>query len=260
MSLVRLPLPGLEFSRGLRGRRTMLEAFGRRLADKRRSSAPDLFSQLCRAESETGERFSDEEILDHLVFLMMAAHDTTTSTLTSMAYELARHPEWQERVREECFAVGEAPDFEALARLPAIDLVTNEILRRYPPLSTIPRVAVRDCEFEGYPIPEGAMVTVFPIHTHHMAEWWTAPFRFDPERFSEARAEHRRHTHVFTPFGGGAHVCLGMRFAELQIKAVLHALVRRFRWTVPQGYRMPVQQAPISKPLDGLPIFLDRLG
>jgi len=83
--------------------------------------------------------------------------------------------------------------------------------------------------------------------------------RFDPERFSPARAEDERHTHSWVPFGGGPHLCLGMRFAEVQIKAVMHHLVQRYRWRIPEGYVMPVQQAPISKPRDGLPIQLTPL-
>jgi cytochrome P450 len=260
MSIVRLRIPGLEFGRGLAGRELMMDFFGSMISAKRTGADPDLFSRLCRAESEEGDRYSDAEIVDHLIFLMMAAHDTTTSTLTSIAYELARRPEWQERARAEC-ARFSAPtlSYDQLGELPTLDMVMYETLRRYPPLSTIPRMSERAFEFGGYEIPAGVMVVIYPIHTHHMGDWWTAPYRFDPERFSEARGEQKRHSHSFVPFGGGAHMCLGYRFAELQIKAVLYQLLRRYRWSVPAGYEMPVQQAPISKPRDGLPVTLERL-
>ena len=104
------------------------------------------------------------------------------------------------------------------------------------------------------------MVCALPLHTHYMKEWWSEPERFDPERFAPGREEHKRHTHQWVPFSGGAHMCLGVRFAEMQIRLVLHQLVRRFRWSVPAGYTMPVQQAPISKPLDGLPLRLEAIG
>jgi cytochrome P450 len=103
------------------------------------------------------------------------------------------------------------------------------------------------------------MVVIAPIHTHHMEEWWDDPFRFDPERFAGERAELDRHTHAWIPFGGGPHHCLGFRFAETQVKLVMHQLLLRYRWSVPADYRMPVQQAPISKPRDGLPIQLESL-
>jgi cytochrome P450 len=260
MSIVRLRIPGLEFDRGLRGREFMIDFFGAMIAGKRAGQGPDLFSRLCRAESEDGERFDDAQIVDHLVFLMMAAHDTTTSTLTSMLYELGRHPRWQERVREECRAFTEdALSLDQLGRLDTVDLVMKETLRRYPPLSTIPRLSERPFDFGGYRIPAGVMVVTYPIHSHHMPEYWTEPLRFDPERFAPGRAEHERHPYLFIPFGGGAHLCIGYRFAQLQIKAVLYQLVRRYRWTLPAGYQMPLQQAPISKPRDGLPVQLEPI-
>jgi cytochrome P450 len=265
-AMVAAAMPGPRFPffgrhhRGVVGRRFMLELLGGMLEKKRGDAGGDLFSRLCRARSETGEFFSDADVLDHMVFLMMAAHDTTTSTLTSLTWELAKHPEWQERIREESFALGEPfPDFDALDRLDSLTFAMQETLRRYPPLPVIPRTTLRDFEWEGYRIPAGTMVVVSPIHTHYMPEWWDAPERFDPERFGPARAEHERHTHSWIPFGGGTHMCIGRRFAEAQVRLVAHQLVRRYRWSVPAGYQMPVQQAPISKPVDGLPIDLEAL-
>jgi cytochrome P450 len=260
MSLVRLRIPGLEFDRGLRGREFMIDFFGAMMPDKRSGDGADMFSRLCRAESEEGEHYSDQEIVDHLIFLMMAAHDTTTSTLTSMTYELARHPEWQERVRAECRSYDAGTlGFEELGKLESLGLVLNETLRRHPPLSTIPRIAQRAFAFGGFEIPADTMVAIYPLHTHHMEEYWTRPFEFEPERFAPGRAEHDQHPYLFIPFGGGAHMCIGYRFAEAQIKAVMYQLVRRYRWSVPAGYVMPEQQAPIAKPRDGLPVSFERV-
>jgi cytochrome P450 len=257
MSRLRLPIPGLEFYRGLKGREFMVDYFSRCIPERRAGAGADMFSRLCRAVSDDGARFSDADVVDHMVFLMMAAHDTTTSTLTSMTFELARHPEWQERLRAECVALGkEYIEFDDLEKLEGLTWVMKETIRRYPPLPVIPRVATESFEWGGYRIPEGAMVIVSPIHTHHMDEWWPDPFRWDPERFKPERAEDERHSHCWIPFGGGPHLCIGMRFAELQVKAIMHQMLRRYRWSVPADYRMPVQQAPISKPLDGLPIEL----
>jgi cytochrome P450 len=255
MSRVRLPWIGREFQRGLRGRRFMLDLLGGMLEKKHSDAGADMFSRLCRARTAEGESLRDADVLDHMIFLMMAAHDTTTSTLSSLTYELAKHPDWQERVREESRALGSGePGFDELASLESLGMAMHETLRRYPPLPVIPRVNTMDFEFGGYEIPAGCMVVVSPIHTHHMSEWWSDPFRWDPDRFSPARAEHERHSHSFVPFGGGPHMCLGLRFAEAQVKLVMHHLVLRYRFRVPDGYTMPVQQAPISKPRDGLPV------
>jgi len=260
MSIVRLPIQGLEFKRGLDGRSFLARYFRELLPKKRADAGADMLSRLARAQNESGDRLADQDVIDHMIFLMMAAHDTTTSSLTSMTYELARHPEWQERVRDEAFALDKPwLDFEDVERQTTLTLVMKETLRRYPPLPVIPRIAERDFEFEGRRVPAGAMVVVAPIHTHHMPEWFPAPDVFDPERFAPERAEHERHTHAWIPFGGGPHHCLGLRFAETQIKSVMHQLVRRYRFRVEPGYRMPVQQAPISKPRDGLPVTFERL-
>jgi cytochrome P450 len=260
MSRIRLRIPGLEFYRGLKGREYMQEFLRGMLEKKHADQGPDMFSRLCRARTEEGDVFRDEDVLDHMIFLMMAAHDTTTSTLTSLTYELACHPDWQERVREESRAQGDARiGFDEADRLESLTLAMQETLRRYPPLPVIPRIATQPFEFGGYEIPAPSMVVVSPIHSHHMSEWWTDPFRWDPLRFAPGRAEHERHTHQWIPFGGGPHMCIGRRFAETQVRMVMHQLLLRYRWSVPDGYRMPVQQAPISKPLDGLPVTFTPL-
>lgn len=260
LALVRRPLPPLSMWRGVRARRFLVRLMQAKLADKRASIGPDLFSQMCHARGEDGERFSDDEVVNHMIFLMMAAHDTTTSALTTMLYCLARHPQWQERLRDEAHALAK-PQLKLadLADLARTEWVMKEALRMYPPLTSIPRKAARDCEFGGYQIPKGTPVGISPIHTHHLPSLWTDPHAFDPERFSPARAEHRRHAFAYLPFGGGAHLCIGQHFADMEVKSVMHQLLRRFRFSVPAGYRMPYQLVPIAKPRDGLPILLQAL-
>lgn len=259
LALVRRSLPPLAMWRGVRARRYLVGLMASRLAEKRASEGPDLFSQLCHARGEDGEAFSDDEVIDHMIFLMMAAHDTTTSALTTMFYCLARHPEWQERLRADALALDrEHLAFDDLPGRECTEWVMKEALRLYPPLTSIPRKAARDCEFGGYRIPRGTPVGVSPIHTHHLASIWTEPDRFDPERFSPARAEHKRHPYAYVPFGGGAHLCIGQHFADMEVKAVMHQVLRHWRWTVPAGYRMPYQLVPIARPRDGLPIMLER--
>ena len=260
LALIRRPLPPWAMWRGVRARRWLVQLMLSKLADKRAAEGPDLFSQLCHARSEDGERFSDDEVVNHMIFLMMAAHDTTTSALTTMIYCLARQPEWQVRLREDALALADGTlRYADLAGCERTEWVMKESLRLYPPLTTIPRKAVRDCEFGGFQIPKGTPVGISPIHTHHMPSLWTRPTEFDPERFSPERAEHRRHAYGYLPFGGGAHLCIGQHFADMEVKSVMHQLLRRFRFQVPPGYRMPYQLVPIAKPRDGLPITLQRL-
>ncbi|MFZ5722489.1 MAG: cytochrome P450 [Pseudomonadota bacterium] len=257
---VRFDLPGTSYRRGLRGRAHLVQEFRTLLPRKRQSDTPDFFSAFCRAESESGDRYTDDEIVDHMAFLMMAAHDTTTSTLTTMFYALGREPAWQERLREESRALQRSGlEFDDLERLEGIGWTMKEALRRYPPLPAMPRYATKSFEFMGYRIPAGTHVGIAPIHTHHMEELWSQPYRFDPLRFAPGREEHKRHPYAWIPFGGGAHMCIGQHFADLQVKAVMHQVLLRFRWSVPRHYRMPYQLVPIAKPRDGLPVTLTRL-
>jgi cytochrome P450 len=234
-----------------------------RIPQRRSGQGSDLFTQLCHARDEEDRQYSDEEIVDHLIFLMMAAHDTTTSAITTMVYALARHPDWQQRLRQEAQKAKEnmrqsgrtAPSLD-LAALTDIELVFKESLRLYQPLPTIARRAMVDVEIHGKLVPAGTPVAVFPIQVHRSAEWWSKPEEFDPERFSAERAEHRRHGYAWAPFGGGAHMCLGLHFAEMQVKAVLMPLLCNASWQVPQAYAPSYAFAPIAKPRDGLPIRL----
>lgn len=265
IAMLRVDVWPTDFYKGRRGRQFLVERFRTLLADKKRQRLPDLFSQMCHAESEDGERFSDDEVIDHMIFVMMAAHDTSASTLTTLCYLLAKHPEWQERLRAQSLTLDEDfLDYDTLADtsgpLAEMDQAMCEALRLYPPLPSMPRWTLEPVEYEGYTIPKGVLVSLNPIVTHHMPELWTDPDRFDPERFSPERAEHTRHRYAWTPFGGGAHLCIGKRFAALEIKSTLHQMLRRYRWSlVHPGYVMPYAAMPISKPRDDLPIRLERL-
>ena len=257
MVLIRKPMFGNKYQKGLEGRAYLQHYFGSRVAGKQASGATDMFAEISRAQGDEGEGFSHQDIIDHIIFLMMAAHDTTTSSLSSVCFALAKNPEWQDRIREDINAHGQ----ESLlyADMPSFDtagLVLKEALRLYPPLPIIPREALNDCDFNGYKINKGEQVIVSPSFTHKVPEIWSQPDLFDPSRFSKERAEDRIHKHAWIPFGGGAHKCLGIRFAELQVKLVLFHILKEYRIDVAPDYEMPYAPAPIGKPLDLLPLTL----
>lgn len=259
-ALVRFPVPGGRWKKGLDGRRVLEKFFRSRIAQKRAHPGEDLFSRLCQAEDELGRKFSDDDVVNHMIFLMMAAHDTTTITLCSMFYQLAKHPEWQDRLRTESLRLGKRDlAHEDLEQLPDAGLVMKEAMRLIAPVHGIPRKTVKDVEFMGHQIPAGTMISISTLSTHHMAEWWPAPEKFDPERFTEARNEHKRHPYQYIPFGGGAHMCIGLHFAEMQVKAVLHHVLLRYRWSVADDYEMPVDFTSLPVPADKLPVTLERL-
>ncbi|MUL45402.1 cytochrome P450 [Mycobacterium sp. CBMA293] len=257
-AIVRKPVRPLTWWRGIQARKTLEDYFSSSITEKRRSEGTDMFSVLCHAQDEDGQTFTDDQIVAHMIFLMMAAHDTTTSTLTTMAYHLAANPQWQDKLRDESARIGDAPlDIDALEKLETYDLVINEALRLQTPLGFNFRRAVRDTELMGYYIPAGTDVVTWPGMNHRLSELWTDPERFDPARFAEPRSEHKSHRYAFAPFGGGAHKCIGMVFGQLEIKTVMHRLLRRYRLELPNpGYTPWYDFGGMAVPVDGMPITL----
>ena len=259
-SFVRFPIPGSRWSAGLQGRRVLEDFFREQLPAKRRGDGDDLFSALCHAETDDGERFTDDDIVNHMIFLMMAAHDTTTITTSIVAYHLAKYPEWQERARSESLALGDAPlSIDDLGRLPTLDLVIKESLRLVPPVPGLARETARDTDVLGHFVPAGTMVVVSPWFNHFHTGYWSEPGRFDPERFSEARQEDKAHKYAWMPFGGGMHKCIGQHFGLLEVKDLLHELLRTRRWSVASDYELALDTIGLPVPADGLPVRMERL-
>jgi cytochrome P450 len=259
-ALIRADVPGGTWHRGLAGRRLLAAYFREQLPAKRAGDGRDLFSVLCRAESDDGARFSDEEIVAHMIFVLMAAHDTSTATLSMMAYLLAKHPGWQARLREESRALGTpSPSYDDLERLASMDLVMKETLRMYAPVGMLFRKTLKDASIQGHYVPSGTQVALGLYPSMRMTPWWSDPDRFDPERFAEGRREDLSHKFAWVPFGGHAHKCIGLHFGGMEIKAILHQLLLRFAWTLPPGYEVPIGFGTGPNPADGLPISLRAL-
>ncbi len=261
VAIVRRPLPFTQMRRGVKGREYLSRYFAAEIPNRRGRDGDDFFTQFCNAADEDGRLLTDQEIIDHMNFLMMAAHDTLTSSITSLVYFLGRHPEWLEQLTGEVDGVrarhGDSLPFEALAELELVEMAFKEALRLVPPVPMIPRRAVRDFEFGGYRIPAGAGVGVNPLYTHHMPQHWPDPERFDPMRFTTQMSANR-HKYAWVPFGGGAHMCLGLHFAYMQAKAFFFRLLAERRIVVEPGYRCEFRMVPIPRPKDGLPVTLAR--
>lgn len=262
VAVVRSPLPGTQMYRGVKGRQFMIDFFGRQIAARRSGDGEDIFTQLCKTTTDDGALLSPQEIIDHMSFLMMAAHDTLTSSLTSFVYFLTINPDWQQRLREEALglglAKGEPLPYERLEDMPLTEMAFKEALRLIPPVPSIPRCAMRDTEFAGFHIPAGARVAINTLFTHHMPDVWPQPEKFDPLRFTE-QASRDRHKYAFVPYGGGAHMCIGLHFAYMQAKCFAYHLLTTTQVSAAPDYRPNWKLWPIPQPRDGLPVTLTRL-
>ncbi len=258
IGVVRKPLPFTAMGRGVAGRRFLLDYFTRE-TEKRRAAGggQDMFSQFATATHEDGSLMPVDEVVDHMIFLMMAAHDTITSSATSLVWLLAKHPEWQDRLRAELLAVtggeGRPLAYEDLGKATLTEMAFKESLRLIPPVPSLPRRALRDFEFGGYRIPAGTGVGISPSAVHMDPDHWPEPEKFDPLRFTPELVA-KRHKYAWVPFGGGAHMCLGLHFAYMQVKVLMAQILTRYRIEIEPGYDPAWQPWPIPKPKDGLTV------
>jgi cytochrome P450 len=256
---IRQPWPGTPMARGVNGRARIVAYFSEQIPIRRANDGQDLFSQLCRATHEDGALLSTQDIVDHMSFLMMAAHDTLTSSLTSFVAELAADPQWQTKLRDEVNALGiasgEPTTLDNLEAMPLAEMAFKEAMRMRPPVPSIPRRATRDFSFKGYAMPAGTLVSFNPLFTHHMPEIWPDPERFDPMRFTD-EAQRARHRFAYVPFGGGAHMCLGLHFAYMQAKCFARHFLQNIDVALQPGAKPDWQMWPIPKPRDGLRVTL----
>ncbi len=256
-ALVRVDVPGSRWHAGHVARRQLDEFFARELPAKRTAPGADLFSVLCEAESDDGQRFTDQQVIDHMIFLLMAAHDTSTATLVSVCHRIAREPVWQERLRAESRAIGDRHlTYDDLDHMPTYDMVIAEAQRLMTPVPVTPRRVVKDTSIGGHHLPEGVFVVPGVRGMHRNPAYWPDPDRFDPERFLPERA-HEHHPNAFMPFGGGVHKCIGMFFGLMEVKAILHRLLLTHEIHVRPGYDMPVDWVSLPVPADGLPVRLE---
>ena len=247
---LRVPLPGTPYRRGLQGRAELTRVFGELVATRRREEPRgDLLSRLAHATTDDGALLPVDDVVDHVVFLMLAAHDTTTSTLAVLLWQLALHPAEQDRVAEEVRALDGAPVTPAdHGQLVHTSRAMSEALRLSPPVPFSPRRALADVEIDGVAVPAGTGVSVSSLALHRHPDWWTRPAAFDPDRFAPGREEHKQHSHLFVPFGGGAHLCIGNHVAEVMVKAIVARLLATRRVSADPAAGVVISPIPIPKP------------
>jgi cytochrome P450 len=261
LALIRKDWPGLLYRKGMNGRRDLEKFFIGLVPQRRGITGNDMATFFANETTDDGEYFSDKVVGEHLIFLLLAAHDTTTSALTMACHYLANDQAWQDRLREEMRSLGKpALEYDDLGNnVPDLDHCFKEVLRMNPPVPMLMRRTVNEVEVGGYLLQPHTMVQISPLYVQRMEQWWTNPHQFDPDRF--AREEHKQHSFQWAPFGGGAHKCIGLHFADMLFKCALSTLLvnYRIRFVDEQQYAGRIQHFPFAKPMDDLPLVLERL-
>jgi cytochrome P450 len=218
----------------------------------------DLLDMLLEAEdAETGERMTDQEILDEVKTVFAAGHETTANTLTWTWLLLSEHPEVGEKLRAELEAVldGRPPTLADVPDLHYTSQVFDEALRLYPPVPALVRRAIRETTLGGYDIPANSRALIGIYNIHRNPAFWEEPARFEPERFSpERRASH--HDLAYIPFGAGQHKCIGNNFALTEGPLLLAMIAQRYELDLVPERPVEREVAVTMRPKEGLYVRL----
>jgi retinoid hydroxylase len=205
------------------------------------ANALDVLGLLMNTVDEDGNKFTETQIVNQAILFLFAGHETTSSLMDWVLFELGNRPEWRQKLRaEHQQVVGNEPleplgtrlAMSHLRQLPQMSNVLKEGERLYPPLFLISRMAIADIEYAGYLIPAGWYLLIFPLLTQRMPEIYQDPDLFDPDRFAPPREEDKKQPYSLIGFGGGVHSCIGADFAQMEMKIILSTLLQKYDWTV----------------------------
>ncbi len=218
----------------------------------------DVMSRLIDStRREADPQVGKQRMRDELVTLLLAGHETTASTLGWTFYLLDRHPHVWQRLHDEAVDVlGDSPPtYEDLHRLTYTSMVVEEVMRLYPPVWILPRLAQGPDEIGGYQVPAGADVVISPYTMHRHPDYWTDPERFDPERFDPGRTANRPR-YAYIPFGAGPRFCVGNHLGMMEAVFVIATVVRQLRLAKLPGYRVVPEPMLSLRVRGGLPMLV----
>ena len=249
-----LPLPFTTFSKAIAARNQILEHLTQVVRERQQNPTKDALSLLVQAQDEEGNRMSEKELIAQAVLLLFAGHETTTSMLTWLCVELARHPEVLEKARVEQLQLASKGDLdlEQLGKMPYLEQVLWEVERLHQPVASGFRGVIKDFEFKGYHVPAGWQLLYSIVITHSLKEIYLEPERFDPDRFSQERQEHKKYPFSLVGFGGGPRICIGIAFAKMEMKIVAAHLLRSYHWEILANQNLEAVRIPTNHPKDGL--------
>ncbi|XP_045397327.1 cytochrome P450 3A4-like [Lemur catta] len=197
-------------------------------------------------ETESHKGLSDLELIAQSIIFISGGSETTSSVLSFIMYELATHPDVQQKLQEEIDAAlpNKTPaTYDALLQMEYLDMVVNETLRLFPIAARIERVCKKDFEFKGVFIPKGVVV-IIPTHAlHRDPKYWPEPEEFRPERFSKKNKDNID-PYIYLPFGAGPRNCIGMRFALMNIKLALVKILQNFSFKSCKETQVPMKLSP----------------
>lgn len=211
------------------GQKILLE-----IIEERRSSGlekDDLLDMLLKARYEDGSPMSDEQLIDEVLILFTAGHETTANALSFTLFLLASHPEIEEQVFQEVSKVNfDGADMDLMQGTMQLQLVKQsleEALRLYPPAYVIDRIAIEDDSFEGISLPKDTLVLMSIYELHRYADFWENPSEFMPSRFNNT--DKKDYSDYYYPFGAGPRMCVGNNFAMYEMILAVAEIIKKYK-------------------------------
>ncbi len=223
------------------------------IGDRREKPDPsrtDILSLMMSARDEQGQPMTDVELRDELMTLLIAGHETTATSLAWAFYWIHHLPQVKEQLLQELDAVGDNSDPNAILRLPYLNAVYQETLRLYPvAMLALNRVVKSPLQIGGYQFEPGTLLIPCIYLTHHREDLYPEPKQFKPERFLERQFG----PHEFLPFGGGNRTCIGMAFAQFEMKLVLATVLSSWQMELADSEPVkPVRKGALLAPAEGV--------
>ena len=228
--------------------------------ERRRESLEgnDVLSMLIRAHDSDPEAMTEDELVGEVAILFTAAHETNTVALTWTLFLLSQHPRIIADLADELHAElhGEPPRVDQFERLPLLDAVVKESLRILPPVAWCTRAVDQPTQLGPYHLTKGSRVLFSPYITHHLADVYPCPRRFNPERW----LHHTPTPYEYLPFGGGRRMCVGYAFSMTLLRIAVAMIVQRFNLSLASGARIDRSYQVTIAPKFGMPLQLHARG
>lgn len=235
----------------------------RMIAARLAAPTDDILGILAQARDEEGRPFTDEQLLGQLHILLVAGHETSTTMAAWLLHLLATHPAYLARVHAELddalAATGGVVTLDAVKAMRLLGYAVDETGRLRSPVGNVPRGVVREFAFGGYRVPAGTRALVSLAACHRLPHLFADPDAFDPDRFAPPREEDKRHPYALVPFGAGPRICIGINFAQVEVKALAAHVLRAYALE-PVADR-PIVHAyfsPVANLVYGLPVRVRR--
>ncbi len=218
----------------------------------------DLLDMLLDARYEDGKPMDDQQLIDEILILFTAGHETTSNALSFTTQLLALNPEWQTKIYDEIKTIeNETSDLmEFVMKAKLTQQVLEESMRLYPPAYFIDRVNVEEDSFEGLHFEAGSnlLFSIYEIHRH--PDLWESPLEFKPERFEGGG---REYSSQYFPFGAGPRKCIGNNFAMFEMILAITKLVKNYK-LIPDFTEIEITPLISLKPKNVIIKFEQRLG